>query len=309
MADSTESSMKQPAAAAFRHVPSRDDCWTEEATSTLVDAWGARYLELNRGNLRSKDWQDVADAVNARHGHTKRTRRTDVQCKNRIDTLKKKFKTEKAKIAESNGTVTSSWPFFSRIDVLIGPNLNKQQARVMPVATPVVSNETALSLPSPPLAVPLSSYRKPPSSSIFTPVILPQKRPLPVVTVDESNFRKNYSAMAAAAAAAAGEDEVDAEEGESDGEEMERIEEKGGKEEEGGDEGMRRLSKAIERFGEIYERVEGMKQKQMVELEKQRMQFAKDLEVQRMQLFMDTQVQLEKIKQAKRSGSSDDIYG
>ncbi|KAL2471361.1 trihelix transcription factor ASIL1 [Abeliophyllum distichum] len=87
------------------------------------------------------------------------------------------FKTEKAKIALRNGTVTSSWPFFSRIDVLInGPNLNKQRARVMPVATPVVSNETALSLPSPP----------------FMPVILPQKRPLPVVTVDFTNFRKNY---------------------------------------------------------------------------------------------------------------------
>ncbi|KAL2472175.1 sequence-specific DNA binding transcription factor [Abeliophyllum distichum] len=81
---------------------------TKEATTTLVDAWGSRYLEQNRGNLRSKDWQDVADAINPRHGHTKRTRRTDVQCKNRINTLKKKFKTEKAKIAGSNGTVTSS---------------------------------------------------------------------------------------------------------------------------------------------------------------------------------------------------------
>ncbi|KAL2529234.1 trihelix transcription factor ASIL1 [Forsythia ovata] len=86
---------------------------------------------------------------------------------------KKKFKTEKAKITKNNGTVTSSWPFFSHIDVLIRPNLNKQQARVMPVATPLVSNETALSLPSPPLAMPLLSYRKPSLSSIFMPVILP----------------------------------------------------------------------------------------------------------------------------------------
>ncbi|KAL2505411.1 sequence-specific DNA binding transcription factor [Abeliophyllum distichum] len=153
----------------------------EKATSTLVDAWDARYLVLNRGNLRSKDWQDVADGVTACHGHTKRTRCTDVQCKNQIDTLKKKFKTEKAKIAESNGTVTSSWPFFSRIDVLIGPNLNKQQARVMPVATPVVSNETALTSVA---------------SVGYAFVVI----------------SKNYSAMAAAATAAAGEDEVDAEE-------------------------------------------------------------------------------------------------
>ncbi|KAL2494696.1 sequence-specific DNA binding transcription factor [Forsythia ovata] len=305
MGDLTESST--PA----RQIPFREDCWTEEATSTLVDAWGRRYLELNRGNLRQKDWQEVADAVNARHGHTKKTHRTDGQCKNRIDTLKKKLKIEKAKIAESNGTLTSSWPFFSRLDVLIGSNFNKQQQKFMTSPIPLVSQSTPpLSLPSPPMAVPLP-FRKLPSA-MFPTAILPQKRPFsspsppPPTTVDESYFRRNYSAMAAAAAAA--EDAPDAEDdGDSGGEDIEVSDERGAEEEEG-DEGMRRLAKAIERFGEIYERVESMKQRQMVELEKQRMQFAKDLEVQRMQLFMDTQVQLEKIKQAKRSGSSDDIY-
>ncbi|KAF3451153.1 hypothetical protein FNV43_RR07244 [Rhamnella rubrinervis] len=73
-------------------MPVREDCWSEEATSTLIDAWGRRYMELNRGNLRQKDWQEVADSVNALHGHTKKTHRTDVQCKNRIDTIKKKYK-------------------------------------------------------------------------------------------------------------------------------------------------------------------------------------------------------------------------
>ncbi|KAK4386550.1 Trihelix transcription factor ASIL2 [Sesamum angolense] len=307
MGDLTESSTPQPPPS--RQVPFREDCWTEEATSTLVDAWGRRYLELNRGNLRQKDWQEVADAVNARHGHTKKTRRTDVQCKNRIDTLKKKYKIEKAKISESNGTLTSSWPFFSRLELLIGSNLNKNQNKLTPsAATPLASSQSTppLSLPSPPMAVPLP-YRKPPTSAMVTPVILPQKRPLPSPAVDESYFRRNYSAMAAAAAAA--EDEVDAEEedGESEGEEAEGSDDRAVEEEEDGEEGMRRLAKAIERFGEIYEKVESMKQRQMVELEKQRMQFAKDLEVQRMRLFMDTQVQLEKIKQAKRSGSPDGI--
>lgn len=85
--------------------------------------------------------------------------------------------------------------------------------------------------------------------------------------MDNSYFRKNYSALAAAAAAAPREeveedDEVD---GASEEEEEEEVEER----EEGTvqEEGMRSLAKAIERFGEIYERVENMKQKQMVELE------------------------------------------
>ncbi|KAK6154776.1 hypothetical protein DH2020_009024 [Rehmannia glutinosa] len=308
MGDLTESSTPQPPPPPARQVPFREDCWTEEATSTLVDAWGRRYLELNRGNLRQKDWQEVADAVNARHGHTKKTRRTDVQCKNRIDTLKKKYKIEKVKISESNGAATSSWPFFSRLELLIGSNFSKHQNKLAPSAMPPLQSSQSmrqplLSLPSPPMAVPLS-YRKPLTSAMVTPVILPQKRPLPSPAVDESYFRRNYSAMAAAAAAA--EDEADAEEddGESEGEEAEGSEGRAVEEEDEGEEGMTRLAKAIERFGEIYEKVENMKQRQMVELEKQRMQFAKDLEVQRMRLFMDTQVQLEKLKQAKRSGSS-----
>ena len=277
-----------PPASQSRSMPVREDCWSEEATSTLVDAWGRRYLELNRGNLRQKDWQDVADAVNALHGHTKKTHRTDVQCKNRIDTIKKKYKTEKARVSSSNGAVSSSWPFFERLDVLIGSNFNSKK-----------------SSPSPPVALPLS-YRKIPSSAPPTAVALPQKRSAASV-LDDGYFRRNYSAVAAAAAAAADDDE-DEEEGEGEDEEEEE-EERGSEVEEGerGKEGMRRLARAIERFGEVYERVEGEKLRQMVDLEKQRMQFAKDLEVQRMQMFMDTQVQLERIKREKRSGSSGKI--
>ncbi|KAI5657347.1 hypothetical protein M9H77_26140 [Catharanthus roseus] len=303
MGEIHESSATQSQTPPTRPLPFREDCWSEEATSTLVDAWGRRYLELNRGNLRQKDWQEVADGVNARHGHTKKTRRTDVQCKNRIDTLKKKYKIEKAKIAESNGNLTSSWPFYTRLDALIGPNVKNQSQKLMPLMNS--SAQSQLSMPLPPMGIPL--YKKPqlllPPAVPLEPVVLPQKRQFS--SVGDSYFRKNYSAMAAAAAAAE-EDVEEDEDGEagSDEEEEDDVEEKDGTAEE---EGMRRLAKAIERFGGIYERVENMKQRQMVELEKQRMQFTKDLEVQRMQLFMDTQVQLEKLKQAKRSGS-DDIY-
>ncbi|KAG6407279.1 hypothetical protein SASPL_130265 [Salvia splendens] len=301
MGDLTESSTPH-APAPPRQGPFREDCWTEEATATLVDTWGQRYLELNRGNLRQKDWQEVADAVNALHGHTKKTHRTDVQCKNRIDTLKKKYKTERTRIAESNGALASSWPFFSTLEHLIGSNFNKhQQSKV------ITSPQSApqLSLPAPPLAVPLS-YRKPMNPAVVTPFSLPQKRPMSSPVVDKSFFRRNYSAMAAAAAAP--DDEADdGDDEELEGDEVEGSEDGAEEEEEVGQEGMRRLAKAIENFGEIFEKVEGNKLRQMVELEKQRMQFAKDLEVQRMQLFMDTQVQLEKVKRAKRPGSSDGI--
>ncbi|CAN1790970.1 Trihelix transcription factor ENAP2 [Linum perenne] len=67
---------------------------------------------------------------------------------------------------------------------------------------------------------------------------------------------------------------------------------------------VRRLARAIERFGEVYERVESDKLRQMVDLEKQRMKFAKDLEMERMSIFTETQIELEKIKKGKRSGSN-----
>ncbi|KAK9268006.1 hypothetical protein L1049_010444 [Liquidambar formosana] len=264
-----------------RPLPVREDCWSEDASSTLVDAWGRRYLELNRGNLRQKDWQEVADAVNARHGHNKKTFRTDVQCKNRIDTIKKKYKIEKARVSSANGTLTSSWPFFDRLDALVGSNVSS-------------AKKPSLS-PSPPLALPLPYRKTPTPPPVAVPaVLLPKKRPAPV---EDSYFRRNYSAVAAAAAA----------EAESDAEEDDSEASRSSADGEGEADGIRRLARVIERFGEIYERVEGEKQRQMIELEKQRMQFAKDLEVQRMQIFMNTQVQLEKIKRAKGSGSSGEI--
>ncbi|KAJ1424610.1 Myb/SANT-like DNA-binding domain [Sesbania bispinosa] len=125
--------------------PGREDCWSEEATFTLVDAWGERYIELNRGNLRQKHWQEVADAVNDRHGHDRKARRTDVQCKNRIDTLKKKYKIEKARVSESGG-YTGTWPFFRRLDFLIGdtfpakrpspPDVSNERRNVSPIKSP-----------------------------------------------------------------------------------------------------------------------------------------------------------------------------
>lgn len=270
-----------------RPLPVREDCWSEEATATLIEAWGRRYVELNRGNLRQKDWQEVADAVNALHGHSKKTHRTDVQCKNRIDTVKKKYKIEKARISSSSGGLASPWVFYDRLDALIGSSSSSSSAAKKASPSPSVSPL------SPPVALPLP-YKKTPSP-VVAAVALPQKRP--AERGDEGYFRRNYSEVAAAAAAAGVDDEEEDEE--------ERDEDRDSEEDEG--EGMRRLAKAIERFGEVYQRVEAEKLRQMVDLEKQRMQFAKDLEVQRLKMFMDTQVQLERIKHAKRSGS-DDIY-
>ncbi|XP_055801711.1 trihelix transcription factor ENAP2-like isoform X2 [Solanum dulcamara] len=276
-----------PASTRSAAFPAREDCWSEAATHTLIEAWGSHYMELKRGNLRQKHWQEVANAVNALHGHTKKQFRTDIQCKNRIDTLKKKYKIEKARVSQSQGRYVPQWPFFNSLDVLIGDNFKPSPSPLPLTVAP--RRKTPPLLPPPPSAVPVGPRSK-----------------RPAAVMEDAVSRRNFSAMAAAAAAAASEDSEEEEESETSSPvtfnagALSRRKESGALVE-----GCSRLAEAIGRFAEIYERVEDAKQRQMVELEKQRMQFAKDLEIQRMKLIMESQVQLEKLKRAKNSSQAD----
>ncbi|CAN6978323.1 unnamed protein product, partial [Brassica rapa subsp. trilocularis] len=268
----------------------REDCWSEEATFTLIQAWGSRYVNLSRGSLRQNHWQEVANAVNDRHFNTGRNvsaaksqpYRTDVQCKNRIDTLKKKYKVEKARAsgaAAGSGGYVSTWPFFSDLDDLLGETFPTSSA------TP--------SLPMTVVPVPVA-----PRSAI-------PRRPAPapaIMRIGGENllgYRGNLNTFAAAAAAAASspayEDDSDGSRSRSSGGGKRKREEK---------QGYKEVAEAIERLGEIYERVEERKRKEMVELEKQRMRFAKELECHRMQLFTEMRVRLHKLRRTKGPTSS-----
>ncbi|CDY36300.1 BnaA01g31180D [Brassica napus] len=71
-------SQSQTGGSSHRIPPGREDWWSEDATATLIEAWGDRYVNLSRGNLRQNDWREVADAVNSVHGGSGRPK-TDVQ--------------------------------------------------------------------------------------------------------------------------------------------------------------------------------------------------------------------------------------
>ncbi|PPD66896.1 hypothetical protein GOBAR_DD36231 [Gossypium barbadense] len=221
----------------------REDCWSEGATEVLIDAWGERYLELSRGNLKQKHWKEVADIVSSREDYTK-TPKTDIQCKNRIDTVKKKYKLEKAKVAAGGGP--SKWVFFEKLDQLIGPTA-KNQRKQGPVDMDSEDDDddgdddadSFDSLPPPPTG----------------------KRARRVVhnkSVNAGEKRRKWGNS------------------------------------------VKELTQAILRFGEAYEQAETAKLQQVVEMEKQRMKFAKELELQRMQFFMKTQLEISQLKQGKK---------
>ncbi|KAL2332392.1 hypothetical protein Fmac_019973 [Flemingia macrophylla] len=88
--------------------------WTEQETFVLLDAWGDRFLQHGRKSLRCEEWQQVAKMVS----QVSKIERTETQCRNRLDTLKKKYKKEKAKFPDSDDGAYK-WVYFKRMDELM----------------------------------------------------------------------------------------------------------------------------------------------------------------------------------------------
>lgn len=248
--------MDRPRPAARPNSGGRDDCWSEGATATLIEAWGDRYLDLNRGNLRQKDWKEVADAVNGRDNGVK-PYKTDVQCKNRIDTLKKKYKLEKSK------PTPSAWAFYPRLDFLIGSSSSSNK--------------------KPNTTVTLTIKSAKPSAGPG-----PGPKPSAVRSPESDDDDEDDDGVGLGGRAVVRKHRMEA---------LELSDEAA----------CRELARAILKFGEIYERIESSKQQKLMELERQRMEFAKDLEFQRLNMFMDAQLELEKVKRAKYTPGSGKI--
>ncbi|KAK1421209.1 hypothetical protein QVD17_23380 [Tagetes erecta] len=311
----------------------REDCWSEGATSVLIDAWGERYLELSRGNLKQKHWKEVADIVSSREDYMK-VPKTDVQCKNRIDTVKKKYKLEKAKIASGGGK--STWSFYDRLDQLIGPMAKSGSATgsgSLSMATPPLRN-VPVGIPVGARSAPVHSMRlkqqqERQQQQQQQQLIQQQQQQLRLQQQQEQQKlqqqqqqqqqRKRLRPPPAYSESSESEQEASPDSPESDSYEVKRgrvpfnarsnirqqnqQKGRGSKEKNWGD-SVRELTKAIMKFGEAYEQAESSKLQQMVEMQKQSMKFAKELELQRMQFFMKTQLELSQLKQSRRNADN-----
>ncbi|KAL6958232.1 hypothetical protein U1Q18_046679, partial [Sarracenia purpurea var. burkii] len=287
----------------------REDCWSEGATSVLIDAWGERYLELSRGNLKQKHWKEVADIVSSREDYAK-IPKTDIQCKNRIDTVKKKYKAEKSKIAAGGGP--SKWPFYDRLEHLIGPT-----AKISPAAGAGTSTSTP-SLPSGGNKVPMGIPVGVRSVQQFQHHQKKQQK-----QKQKPQFRRNAPIDSESSGGSESEpaspDTIDSFPPETYVPKRPRIQREmnsnairpvmnqgskdGGRAKNWGN-SVRELTRAIMKFGEAYEQAESSKLEQVVEMEKQRMKFAKEVELQRMQFFMKTQLELSQLKHRRDGNNS-----
>ncbi|KAE8669880.1 hypothetical protein F3Y22_tig00112215pilonHSYRG00197 [Hibiscus syriacus] len=142
------------------------DEWSEGAVSSLLEAYENKWVLRNRAKLKGQDWEDVARYVSARANCTK-SPKTQTQCKNKIESMKKRYRSESA---TADG---SSWPLYPRLDLLLRgstapppppplpPQL--QPSAVPQAATPISTNPPRMSLPEPAMMVVLQQQHQPPA--------------------------------------------------------------------------------------------------------------------------------------------------
>ncbi|KAL2612495.1 hypothetical protein R1flu_024187 [Riccia fluitans] len=92
--------------------------WTDRAVELLLELYEQKWRGVSFGNLRVKDWEHVASTMDERY-HWQGERKTFLQCKNKIENLKKRYKLEREKKNE-NGEIMSDWPWFGRLHEIIG---------------------------------------------------------------------------------------------------------------------------------------------------------------------------------------------
>ncbi|XP_065855446.1 uncharacterized protein [Euphorbia lathyris] len=93
--------------------------WSDAAIECLLDAYTDKFTQLNRGNLRGRDWEEVAVIVSER---CQKQTKTVEQCKNKVDNLKKRYKLERHRM--NNGGISAShWPWFKKMEEIVGNSL------------------------------------------------------------------------------------------------------------------------------------------------------------------------------------------
>jgi hypothetical protein len=115
--------------------PQKRDEWSEGGIVRLLEAYEAKWLLRNRAKLKWSDWIDIARVVSAHcaddaaaagkapGGGGGNSAKTPNQCKNKIESMKKRYRAESAAVARAGPAAAGpSWRFFARMDGLLkGP--------------------------------------------------------------------------------------------------------------------------------------------------------------------------------------------
>ncbi|XP_062093106.1 trihelix transcription factor ASIL2-like [Humulus lupulus] len=146
------------------------DEWSEGAVSSLLEAYERKWVLRNRAKLKGLDWEDVARYVSSRANSTK-SPKTQTQCKNKIESMKKRYRSESTADA-------SSWPLYSRLDLLLRGN------GVPPTAAASAAVVVTTSSPAQPPLPPMPPSHPPPHlHTNNSPLLLLEPTPVAVAMV------------------------------------------------------------------------------------------------------------------------------
>ncbi|OVA19816.1 MADF domain [Macleaya cordata] len=98
-----------------RRVP--PPCWTDDETLALIESYHEKWYSLGRGNLKTPHWDEVADAV-ARRCNLVTPSKTSVQCRHKLEKLRKRYRSEKQRALTAPNRFSSSWILFKRMDAM-----------------------------------------------------------------------------------------------------------------------------------------------------------------------------------------------
>ncbi|XP_024032328.1 trihelix transcription factor ASIL1-like, partial [Morus notabilis] len=93
--------------------------WTHEETVHLIEAYQQKWYSLNRGQLKSPQWEEIAVTVAARCGYdfSHPSSKSALQCRHKMEKLRQRFRSHSHRLGPS-----SPWPYFDLMDRLLrGP--------------------------------------------------------------------------------------------------------------------------------------------------------------------------------------------
>jgi hypothetical protein len=94
--------------------------WDANAEEYIIGNWGQEYIRIRKGNLKDRHWVTIAEEFKKDQGPNKQ-HYLPKHCKSKIDSLKKRYKTEKKK-KNATKSVNSSWPHFAKLNEILAIN-------------------------------------------------------------------------------------------------------------------------------------------------------------------------------------------
>ncbi|KAH9562685.1 hypothetical protein CY35_05G084800 [Sphagnum magellanicum] len=125
-----ESEKKPMMMAVTKNGDEKREEWSERSVGLFLDLYEEKYFDMDKGSLRSKDWEQLVERFNLEAGGGKSVK----QCRDKMDSLKKRHKLEKAKKAIA-GAEKCTWLWFNKMDGLFGNNPKQNHALLSAMPT------------------------------------------------------------------------------------------------------------------------------------------------------------------------------